>query len=143
MNNRSMPQCSVIPELVYADVERAIEWLGESFGLRLRWRAGDHRAQLAIGEGAIVVVESREDLRLARPFDRSHSVMVRVEDVDAHHRRSIEAGAPIVHPPADFPYGERQYTADDLGGHRWTFTETIADVPPEQWGGSPGEAIEA
>jgi hypothetical protein len=36
---------------------------------------------------------------------------------------------------ADYPYGERQYTAEDLGGHRWTFSQSIADVAPEEWGG--------
>jgi hypothetical protein len=27
--------------------------------------------------------------------------------------------------------------AQDFAGHRWTFTQTIADIAPEQWGGSP------
>ena len=37
--------------------------------------------------------------------------------------------------PTDFPYGERQYTAEDPSGHRWTFSQTLADVAPEEWGG--------
>jgi uncharacterized glyoxalase superfamily protein PhnB len=37
--------------------------------------------------------------------------------------------------PTDFEYGERQYTAEDLAGHHWTFSETLADVAPEEWGG--------
>jgi uncharacterized glyoxalase superfamily protein PhnB len=37
--------------------------------------------------------------------------------------------------PTDFPYGERQYGAEDLAGHHWTFSETLADVAPEDWGG--------
>ena len=44
--------------------------------------------------------------------------------------------------PADFPYGERQYTAEDPAGHQWTFSETLADVAPEEWGGTwvtPGQ----
>jgi uncharacterized glyoxalase superfamily protein PhnB len=32
------------------------------------------------------------------------------------------------------PFGERQYVAQDPGGHRWTFTESVADVAPEEWG---------
>jgi uncharacterized glyoxalase superfamily protein PhnB len=32
-------------------------------------------------------------------------------------------------------YGERQYDAQDFYGHRWDFTETIADVDPGSWGG--------
>jgi uncharacterized glyoxalase superfamily protein PhnB len=30
--------------------------------------------------------------------------------------------------PADVEYGERQYNAEDLAGHQWTFSETLADV---------------
>jgi hypothetical protein len=32
------------------------------------------------------------------------------------------------------PFGERVYTVEDLAGHRWTFSQSIADVAPEQWG---------
>ena len=38
--------------------------------------------------------------------------------------------------PTDFEYGERQYTAEDLAGHQWTFSETLVDVAPETWGGT-------
>jgi len=37
--------------------------------------------------------------------------------------------------PADFEYGERQYSAEDPAGHQWTFSETLADIAPEEWGG--------
>jgi uncharacterized glyoxalase superfamily protein PhnB len=30
---------------------------------------------------------------------------------------------------------ERQYTVEDLGGHRWTFSQSTADFSPEEWGG--------
>jgi hypothetical protein len=39
--------------------------------------------------------------------------------------------------PADHPYGEPQYTAEDFAGHRSTFSQSIADVAPEEWGGTP------
>jgi uncharacterized glyoxalase superfamily protein PhnB len=37
--------------------------------------------------------------------------------------------------PTDFEYGERQYQAEDPFGHQWTFTQTLLDVAPEEWGG--------
>jgi uncharacterized glyoxalase superfamily protein PhnB len=128
-----MPASTVIPELVYEDVGQAIDWLCETFGFTERWRAGGHRAQVAVGEGAVAVAERAG----ARPgsSDSGHSVMVRIDDADRHHERARDRGARILQPPTDFPYGERQYTAEDLGGHRWTFSETIADVAPEEWGG--------
>jgi uncharacterized glyoxalase superfamily protein PhnB len=61
--------------------------------------------------------------------------MIRVEDIESHHRRSREAGARIVSPPTTYPYGECQYTAVDPCGHVWTFSETIADSDPATWGG--------
>ena len=33
------------------------------------------------------------------------------------------------------PFGERQYTVEDLAGHQWTFSETLTDMVPEEWGG--------
>ncbi len=65
-----------------------------------------------------------------------HSVMVRVEDVHQHFRHTGRRGARIVRPPTDYPYGERQYTVEDLGGHVWTFSQSVVDVAPEEWGGT-------
>jgi uncharacterized glyoxalase superfamily protein PhnB len=62
-------------------------------------------------------------------------VLVRVEDADAHHGQAVRGGARVVSPPADYPYGERQYTAEDPGGHHWTFSQSIADVDPAESGG--------
>jgi hypothetical protein len=38
-------------------------------------------------------------------------------------------------PYPDYPYGERQYADEDHGGHRWTFSQTVRDVDPDEWGG--------
>ena len=62
--------------------------------------------------------------------------MVRVADADSHHKHAQANGAKVLRAPTDYPYGERQYTAEDLGGHRWTFSQSIADVAPESWGGT-------
>lgn len=62
--------------------------------------------------------------------------MVRVEDANRHYEHARQRGARILEPPTDQPYGERQYTAEDLAGHRWTFSQSIADVAPEEWGGT-------
>jgi uncharacterized glyoxalase superfamily protein PhnB len=131
-----MPACPVIPVLAYDDVGEAIGWLCETFGFVERWRVGNHRAQLAIGDAGVAVTGGRSTSPAAtRPGELGYSVMVRVEEVDAHHEQARRRGARILALPADFPYGERQYTAEDLGGYRWTFSESIADVAPEDWGG--------
>ena len=78
-------------------------------------------------EASVVAVERKEP--------GISSILVHVDDVDSHHARAKESGARIINPPTDYPFGERQYTAEDIGGHRWTFSQTIADVDPGTWGG--------
>lgn len=127
--NRSMPPAVIIPELPYPNVRQATDWLCRTFGFTERLRIGNHRAQLSFGEGSLVVTQKNHG------SDASFSVMVRVDEIDRHYERVKQAGAQIVSAPADYPYGERQYTVEDPGGHRWTFSQTIADVDPKTWGG--------
>jgi len=132
LTNRSMPRCAVIPELAYPDVTQAATWLCDAFGFTVRLRIADHRVQLHVNGCAVVVTE-----RGGAPsgVESMHSVMVRVEDADAHHAHAVRHGADVLRPPTDYPYGERQYTVRDLGGHVWTFSQSIADVDPADWGG--------
>ncbi len=132
--NRSMSPAAVIPELGYADVPAAAAWLCRVFGFRERLRIADHRVQLHAGGGSLVVVSLPGDAG-AGAF-ATHSVVVRVDDVDAHYQHALAAGATIVAAPTTFPYGERQYGAVDLGGHRWLFSQSVADVDPADWGGA-------
>ena len=122
-----MPPGVIIPELPYDDVRAAAAWLSQAFGFKERLRIGNHRCQLAFGEASVVAIERKEP--------GISSILVHVDDVDSHHARAKESGARIINPPTDYPFGERQYTATDIGGHRWTFSQTIADVDPGTWGG--------
>ena len=136
--NKSIPRSTVIPELAYPDVGEAIDWLCDVFGFTLRIRIGNHRAQLNVGDGAVVVTERRGS-GSPGDIDTAHGVMVRVDDVDEHHARASQRGAQILRPPTSFPYGERQYNVQDPGGHFWTFSQSIADVHPQEWGGTAGQ----
>jgi uncharacterized glyoxalase superfamily protein PhnB len=110
-SNRSIPDVTVIPVLHYPDVGEAAAWLVRVFGFAERLRIGDHRIQMTVSAGA-----------------GSGAVVV-------HCTHAQSCGAKILSPPTSYPYGERQYSVADLGGHVWTFTETIADVDPASWGG--------
>ncbi len=55
--NRSIPRCTVIPEIAYPDVDQASAWLCEAFGFTVRLRIASHRVQLNVGDGAVVVKE--------------------------------------------------------------------------------------
>jgi uncharacterized glyoxalase superfamily protein PhnB len=134
LSNRSMPRSVVIPELAYPDIGNAIDWLCSAFGFTLRLRMGNHRAQLNAGDGgAVVLIEQSGGVSF-----RS-AVMVRIEDVNTHYDRARRSGVKIVREPTDYPYGERQYNVEDFAGHHWCFSQSIADVDPRQWGGTPAE----
>ena len=55
LRHRTMPDCPVLPTLVYPDVAAAIDWLCGGLGLQERWRAGGDRAQLALVGAAPVL----------------------------------------------------------------------------------------
>ena len=134
--NRSLPEATVIPVLIYPDVREAVAWLSQAFGFVERVRIGErHRSQLRFGDGALIVADVRGDRRPPRPGEITHSVTVRVEDARAHFEAARAHGARILMEPTDFEYGERQYNAEDPFGHQWTFTESLRDVAPEEWGG--------
>jgi uncharacterized glyoxalase superfamily protein PhnB len=133
LSNRSMPRSTVLPELAYPDIGEAITRLCDAFGFTLRIRIGDHRAQLNVGSGAVILIEPDRDVSLKT------AVMVRVEDVNGHYERTRRSGMKIVREPRDYPYGERQYNVEDFAGHHWCFSQSIADVDPREWGGTPSE----
>lgn len=145
--NHSAAPGSVIPALVYEDVGAAIEWLCQTFGFTERFRYGAAKrpagAQLAVGDGAILLLAPRisewadlTEFQPPRADETSHAVYVRVANIDAHYAHAARSGASILHPPETYPFGERQYTVEDLEGHLWTFTESVADAAPEDWGGT-------
>jgi len=140
--NRSIPPVTVIPVLTYPDVPAAAKWLASAFGAVERVRIGDgHRVQMSIGSGAFVVAEATRTRRAPVSGEPvSVAIMVRVEDARAHCERARDAGAASLDEPTDYMYGERQYSTEDLAGHRWTFTESIADVAPEEYGCTTVEA---
>jgi uncharacterized glyoxalase superfamily protein PhnB len=135
LSNRSIPRAIVIPVLAYPDVIQAAAWLCEAFGFSVRLRIGSHRVQLNVGDGAVIVREMRLN-EVNAVLGVGHSVTVRVEDADAHCQWAREHGARITQDPVTHPYGERQYTAEDFAGHSWTFSQSVADVDPEEWGGT-------
>jgi uncharacterized glyoxalase superfamily protein PhnB len=129
--NRSVPPCTVIPVLYYPDPGAAADWLSAAFGFTVRIRIANHRIQMKVGQGCVTVAEGN-----ASP-DRAHITQVRVENAYSHCERARRHGAIILTEPVDHVYGERQYNAEDFAGHRWDFTQTIADVDPMDWGGTP------
>ena len=71
-------------------------------------------------QGQVVMLgEGAHDRGLRTPKDAGAATMgvfVYLDDVDKHYEVAKAAGAEIVHPPKDAPYG-RNYWANDPEGH--------------------------
>lgn len=134
--NRAVPPATVVPILDYPDVREAVAWLTTTFGFVERTRIGEsHRAQLSIGnDGAMIVADSSGNQESPSLGSVTHTIRVRVEDVDALFERIRTRDARVLEPPTDREYGERDFTVEDLAGHRWQFCQTVRDVAPEEFG---------
>src|SRR5579864_5535765 len=133
LSNRSIQRAIVIPVLAYPDVNQAAAWLCDAFGFSVRLRIGNHRVQLNVGDGAVTVREMRQGEANAA-LGVGCSITVRVEDIDAHCNCARDHEARITEGPVSHPYGERQYNAVDFAGYSWTFSESVAEVHPQDWG---------
>jgi len=122
----------IIPYVFYRDVPAALEWLARAFGFTEAMRHatpnGMH-AEMTLDGQRIMMGQGGKEWRMlsaAETEAATQGIFVYLADVDAHYARAREAGAEIVHPPHDEPYG-RTYTARDLDRHPWFFTTPPPD----------------
>ncbi|HLQ12913.1 MAG TPA: VOC family protein [Steroidobacteraceae bacterium] len=133
--------------LYYRNAAVMIDWLCLAFGfeVRLRVEGEDGRiahSELSYGDAVVMVGEERRgDAQrfghdAASPVSvggaNTQSLLVYVDDVDAHCARARAAGARIADEPKLHDYGaeywaDRSYGAADPEGHLWWFTQRIRD----------------
>jgi uncharacterized glyoxalase superfamily protein PhnB len=123
-------ETSVSPYLFYQDGIAAMRFLEQAFGFRERMSMLDEDGNLRHGEmalgDAVIMLGCPPDFRNPKQLGQvTVGMYVHVPDVDAHYERARAAGADIDGPPADQPYGERNYGARDPEGHQWWFARTL------------------
>jgi MerR family transcriptional regulator, thiopeptide resistance regulator len=130
----TMTGTSVIPILVYEDIEAAHDFLIRAFGFTSGgiYRADDGaivHAEVRAGDCPVWLHRVAEEHEMASPRGArgSHGGLdVIVPDVDAHFARASAAGARIDREPADQDYGLREYGVRDPENHRWWFSSPLA-----------------
>ena len=124
----------IIPVLTYQDIQAAHDFLVQAFGFESGGvsRNADGQAvhgEVRAGDAAIWLHRVISEHGLNSPLGSgvAHAgLFVYVDDVDAHFERARAAGARIDSQPVDQPYGQREYGARDLEGHRWWFATLTA-----------------
>jgi len=127
------------------DPAALIDWLCEAFGFELRIKVEGEggrieHSELSYGDGLVMVGAERTDDAVERFGNRwlspltaagnTQSLMVYVDDVDAHCAQARAKGARIVLEPSLHDYGDdywadRSYGCVDPEGHTWWFSQRV------------------
>ena len=132
--------------VTYRNAGDMIDWLCRAYGFEIRLKVeGDEgrveHSELTYGSDGLIMVSSEKagygdkpgaPLRSPASVNgaNTQSLMVYVDDVEAHCARARTAGAKIVNELADHDYGEqywtdRSYGAVDPEGHMWWFAQRM------------------
>ncbi|MBF9035216.1 glyoxalase/bleomycin resistance/extradiol dioxygenase family protein [Rhodobacterales bacterium HKCCE2091] len=104
-----------VPALPVRDLSAAQAHYRDRFGFQVGWRHDEGRiGAVSHGDCAIFLRE------VDAPFT-PHVFWVHMPDLDAAFAAFTALGAGVVAPPADQPYGLRQFTLCDLDGHIFHF----------------------
>jgi PhnB protein len=124
------------PKLVVRDATAAIAFYEKAFGARVveKYTAADSvvMASLELLGGTISLKDEDDaDHSPARLGGVAVIVDVTCEDPDAIAERAVAAGAELVFPVADQPYGARGGRVRDPYGHEWLLQTQPSMTPDE------------
>lgn len=116
----------------YRNAPAMMDWLVQVFGFERHavYQGPDGsigHAELKLGGGMIMLGSAKND-EYGRGFKapdelagvETRSAYIVVEDADAVYKRALDAGATVVRPICDTPYGSREFTVKDAEGHSWS-----------------------
>src|SRR5262245_48366994 len=122
--------------LVYDDLEAVHEYLVRVFGLTAGPLTRDDRGAVVHGEvradsQVIWLHPAAGGYRFPRSLGAVTSMtVITVDDTDAHHARSVAAGAAIVSPPVGRPYGSAGTAPGTRRAGSGTFTRRWRSTAP-------------
>ena len=128
-----MTATELAPMLTVKDAASAVDFYGRAFGAREVARVAAPTGQLVIelsldGQRFFVVDENPAAFNLSPEALGGTTVRLSliIDDPDAAARRAVDAGARIVFPVSDQPYGLRQGRVADPSGHHWLLARPLA-----------------
>jgi PhnB protein len=124
---------TLTPYLIVQGASDAIDFYKKAFGAieimrHLAEGRGIMHAEIRVGDSPIMLADEAPAMNAKGPKAYGGSpisLMLYVEDVDASFDRAVEAGAKVIHPVADQPYGDRMGGLEDPFGHTWWLASRI------------------
>ena len=130
--------------IYYRDASAMIDWLCAAFGFAIRLKIEGEggrieHSEITYDEAVVMVCSERlsSAVKFGTPMlsplttaGNTQSLMLYVDDVDAHCAQARAHGAKIIDEPKVHDYGEdywadRSYGAIDPEGHMWWFTQRL------------------
>ena len=123
----------VVPVLTYQNIPAAHDFLVNAFGflpggVEQSPEGEAIHGEVRAGSAPIWLHRVTAEHRMESPVAgrvAGAGLFVYVDDVDAHYQHAKAAGAEVEGAPVDQPYGQREYGARDLEGHRWWFATPV------------------
>ena len=107
------------PVLAVHDLERSAAWYRDVLGCELRDGEPGNWTFCRSGQVDFMLGRCPDVVPASELGDHSYVAYLRVDDVDAFHHHALEAGAEILKPPTDEPWGMRELGLRSPDGHRF------------------------
>ncbi|MFO1125673.1 MAG: VOC family protein [Methylocystis sp.] len=126
---------------IVKNADQAIAFYEKAFGAEEIFRLTDPsdgrigHAELRFGETIAMLADEYPDFGALSPDSVGGSPVtfhLATDSTDDMLTRALAAGATLLRAPADQSFGERNAQVLDPYGHRWTFSQTIETVAPEE-----------
>jgi PhnB protein len=138
VENNSWPSVSL--SLTVKNTDSALTFYSEAFGAKELFRmpspdGGVAHAEFAIGNTHIYISDEAPDWHAyAMPEGATASCLFSIvtDNCDDAHQKAVDAGGTSLSAPADYFWGTRSAIVRDPFGYRWSLTQVIEEVSPEE-----------
>lgn len=128
--NNAMRIMGSDPVLAVHDLDRSSEWYRDVLGCEID-EVDPGNWTFCRGGQVMFMLGRCPDVPPASELgDHSYVAYLRVDDVDAFHRRAVAAGAEVMKAPQDEPWGMREFGLRSPDGHRFMIGQSIALTQP-------------
>lgn len=123
---------TITPYVVVEGAAKFIEFLTQAFGAKVEVRMDlpggkVAHAEVRLGDSMLMLGDAS-----AQNPAQSAGIYLYVPDVDATHRRAVQAGATSLAEPANQFYGDRSSRVRDAWDNLWGIATHVEDVPGEE-----------
>ena len=131
---------TITSAIVIKDAAKAIEFYKKAFGAEeiLNLKGPNDsvvHAEIKIGDSIIMIAEEWPGHHVQSPGSvggTTTTLHIYADNVDALHKRAVDAGAKENMAPADMFWGDRFSSVSDPYGHSWSIATHIKDMTEEE-----------